>query len=177
MVSKPEAINARVELDCETKYPELGVYWIHQNKNNKEPNFILYINSRSQSVPNNHHYEISKSGSTYKLIVKAFKNQDEGIYNCIVLRNQVLYFSPDLPVFLPVRTTQAPTTQRHAPETPYPNNRHITNGPNKCSDVTIADPYDGLMLPCEPYIWIPLSGGCFLLLITFVVTITVCCGL
>ncbi|XP_015278213.1 PREDICTED: T-cell surface glycoprotein CD8 alpha chain-like [Gekko japonicus] len=174
MVSKPEAINARVELDCETKYPDHGVYWIHQN-NSKEPKFILYIKSRPQSVPNDQPYDISKSGNTYKLIVKAFKKQDEGIYNCIVLHNQVLHFSPDLPVYLPVRTTQAPTTQRRAPETPNPNNQHITNGPNKCSDATVTVPYDGLMLPCEPYIWMPLSGGCFLLLITLVITITVCC--
>lgn len=175
MISKsPESINARVEMDCEVTHPDVGVYWIRQSYSHN-PHFILYANSRSQLAPGEQTYEISRSGNTYKLIVKRFKNGDEGIYHCIVLRNQQLYFSAGLPVFLPVRTTPAPTTQRPAPETPNSNNQHITSEPDKCSDITIAEPFGNLMLPCDPYIWIPLSGGCFLLLITLVITITVCC--
>ncbi|XP_060111900.1 T-cell surface glycoprotein CD8 alpha chain isoform X2 [Heteronotia binoei] len=175
MISKPpEAINARVELDCEAKYSDAGVYWILQ-KNDHSPKSILYVSSRSKPVPDNQDYEISKSGSSYKLTVKAFKAKDEGIYSCSVLHNQALHLSKRLPVFLPVTTTPAPTTQQHAPKPLNPNDRHITSEPNKCSENTVTDPYDGLMLPCDPYIWIPLSSGCFLLFITLVITFTVCC--
>nr|XP_056720571.1 T-cell surface glycoprotein CD8 alpha chain [Euleptes europaea] len=176
MISKPpEAIDSRVELDCEADFSESGVYWIRQN-NGHNPHFILYVNSRSQVTSNDRQdYEVSKSGNTYKLIVRRFKKKDEGIYNCMIFRNQYLHFSSGLSVFLPVRTTQAPTTQRHAPETPNTNNHQFTNEPSKCPDVTLADPYGGLVVPCNPYIWIPLSGGCCLLLISLVITMIVCC--
>ncbi|XP_077169763.1 T-cell surface glycoprotein CD8 alpha chain-like [Paroedura picta] len=173
MIRKPNANNDLVELDCETNYQDYGVYWIRQN-NAYHPRFILYVNSRSQLAKKIPGYEVAKSGNTYKLKVQNFTNKDEGIYNCIVLYNQILYFSSGLPVFLPVRTTPAPTTQRHAPDTPHPNHQDITNECNELSDDKIADPFDGLKIPCNPYIWIPLSGGCFLLLITLIIIITVC---
>lgn len=108
MISKsPESINARVEMDCEVTHPDVGVYWIRQSYSHN-PHFILYANSRSQLAPGEQTYEISRSGNTYKLIVKRFKNGDEGIYHCIVLRNQQLYFSAGLPVFLPGKHFQEP---------------------------------------------------------------------
>ncbi|XP_054850649.1 T-cell surface glycoprotein CD8 alpha chain-like isoform X2 [Eublepharis macularius] len=176
MINKaPQDINARVELDCETSFPDAGVSWMLQ-RNDRSLHSILYINSRSRVTPENTpNYEATRNGNTYKLIVKKFKNQDEGIYYCIVFRNQVIHFSSGLSVFLPVRTTQAPTTQRRGPEEPNINNPHITSEPKKCSDATVPNPHESLMFRCDPYIWIPLSGGCFILLITLVITLTVCC--
>uniref|UniRef100_A0ACB8EVN7 Uncharacterized protein n=1 Tax=Sphaerodactylus townsendi TaxID=933632 RepID=A0ACB8EVN7_9SAUR len=137
MIRNPsETISARVELDCEPKMADSGVYWVRQDSSNYLHN-LLYVTARSEKFPKTTpNYEVSRSGNSYKLIVTRFEDQDRGIYHCATLHNRKLYFSSGLRIFWPVRTTQAPTTQRRALETPNTNKQRITSEPSKCPDVT-----------------------------------------
>ncbi|XP_023800884.1 T-cell surface glycoprotein CD8 alpha chain-like [Cyanistes caeruleus] len=81
--------------------------------------------------------------------------------------NQMLYFSPGQPVFLPATTVVAPTT-------PEPTPKHgITEDPN----LNTLDPeriQEDLNFFCHIFIWVPLAGACLLLFIALVITIVLC---
>ncbi|KAJ6660526.1 hypothetical protein lerEdw1_017523, partial [Lerista edwardsae] len=173
MLSARIQMSENVELECEDS-SNAGIYWIHQNMANT-PKSILYISSRGRTTPETTpDFHTAKSGTAYKLTVKKFKKESEGIYYCAAHQGQTLIFSQSLQVYLPVTTTTPMTTpQRNAtpPQaTKEPMEWHLsTSVDEKLSD-------NGLKFSCAQYIWIPLAGGCFLLLIILVITLSICCG-
>ncbi|XP_053115394.1 T-cell surface glycoprotein CD8 alpha chain [Hemicordylus capensis] len=166
-------LGREVELYCESSFSETGVFWMLHDKENN-PHFLLYISSRgtitSTATPTND-FGVRKSGNTYMLKVNHFKKQNEGTYYCIVNRNQALYFSQGQNVYLPVSTTQSPTTRKAATQAP-----NTTKNPVEYSYPSEKIPgNEGPKFFCAVYIWAPLAGGCLFLLIIFLITLSVCC--
>ncbi|NXU18072.1 CD8A protein, partial [Pardalotus punctatus] len=162
-------VGQRLELECQTD-KESGAFWIRQDKSGTL-HFIVFISSISRTTFSRDHnspsrFEASKDNKIYRLVVKSLTPQDEGKYFCLMNVNQMLHFSPGLPIFLPVTTTVAPTTSRPTPmwgtdphtKTPDPERRK----------------QEELNFFCHISIWVPLAGACLLLLIALAVTIPLC---
>ncbi|NXK04693.1 CD8A protein, partial [Herpetotheres cachinnans] len=163
-------VRQRLELKCLTTREDSGVFWIHQDKGGTL-HFIVFISSLARNnfegnTGTSTRFEAKKDGKFYQLVVKSFTPEDEGNYFCIMNINRALYFSPPLPVFLPVTTTTtaAPTTQ------------HSTTEKDPC--LKTLDPETSkekdLSFLCDIFIWVPLAGTCLLLFIALVVTIVLC---
>ncbi|NXS11564.1 CD8A protein, partial [Neodrepanis coruscans] len=165
-------LGQRLELECQTGR-DSGVFWVRQDKSGTL-HFIVFISSISRATfkgnqKTSTRFETSKDKSVYRLVVKSFTPQDEGNYFCLMNINQMLYFSPGLPAFLPVTTTVAPTTTE-------PTTLHgITE---EDSSITTPDPESSmekdLDFSCNIVIWIPLASSCLLLLIALAITIVLC---
>ncbi|XP_037243251.1 T-cell surface glycoprotein CD8 alpha chain isoform X1 [Falco rusticolus] len=116
-------VGQRLELECQTTRDDGSIFWIHQDKGGTL-HFIVFTSSLSQNnfkgnTPISTRFEAKKYGKSHHLVVKSFSPQDEGNYFCLMNINRVLYFSPPLPVLLPVVTTittVAPTTQHNITE-------------------------------------------------------------
>ncbi|NXM66312.1 CD8A protein, partial [Serilophus lunatus] len=165
-------VGQRLELECQTGR-DSGAFWVRQDKSGTL-HFIVFISSISRPTFHGNQrtstrFETSKDRSIYRLVVKSLTPQDEGNYFCLMNINQMLYFSPGLPVFLPVTTTVAPTTTGPT----------ILHGiTEKDSYLTTPDPESSmekdLNFSCNIVIWVPLAGTCLLLLIALVITIMLC---
>nr|XP_020651671.1 T-cell surface glycoprotein CD8 alpha chain isoform X1 [Pogona vitticeps] len=163
----PVALNTAVELKCINKKHDTGVYWFLQKKD-YTTHFILYISVLSKISGNARGYQTSKNGDYYKLTITSFKEEHQGIYYCLSFRNQGLYFSSGLQVYLPERTTKPPTVPVQVP----------THSKGKDMGYPVpptTEIFESTEFPCEVYIWAPLAGGCFLLLILLLITLSVCC--
>ncbi|XP_060138293.1 T-cell surface glycoprotein CD8 alpha chain [Zootoca vivipara] len=167
----PQASRTPVELRCEPHSRELmdlGVYWVRQNLD-LSTHFILRTSPRSKSTPETvrgYTGSASYTSNTYLLKIASFGEEYEGIYYCLFFRNQAVHLSSGLKVYLPKATTIAPKVST-------PSERLTTT--MKFPHSTASDPDDDVMFPCELYIWAPLAGGCFLLLVMLVITLSVCC--
>ncbi|NXH50906.1 CD8A protein, partial [Dicaeum eximium] len=164
-------VGQKLELECQTDKPS-GASWIHQDKSGTL-HFIVFINSMSRPTfegnqKTSPRFEASKHSTNYRLVVKSFTPRDQGSYFCVMNLNQMLYFSPGQPAFLPVTTTVTPSTFGATPTS------GITEEPN----ITTPDP-EGRMQKdlnffCHIFIWVPLAGACLLLLIALAITIVLC---
>ncbi|XP_053217812.1 T-cell surface glycoprotein CD8 alpha chain [Podarcis raffonei] len=162
----PHASKTPVELKCEASKMDVGVYWVRQNSD-LSTHFILYMSSRSRSPQETvRGYIASKSSDNYLLRIVSFGKEYEGIYFCLLFYNQVVHFSSGLKVYLPKATTIAPQVST-------PSERLTTTMGLPHS--TASGPDDDVMFRCDLYIWAPLAGGCFLLLVLLVITLSVCC--
>nr|XP_009933049.1 PREDICTED: T-cell surface glycoprotein CD8 alpha chain [Opisthocomus hoazin] len=171
-VTHPQ-VGQRLELECLTTKDDSGAFWVRQDKDGTL-HFIVFISSLSRttfewSQKTSTRFEAMKDSKFYRLVVKSFKPRDDGNYFCLMNSNQVLYFSPGLPAFLPVSTTAAPTT-------PAPATQHGVTTKDPC--LKTPDPETSkekeLNFFCDIFIWVPLSGACLLLLIGLAVTIVLC---
>uniref|UniRef100_A0A8B9PJ72 Ig-like domain-containing protein n=1 Tax=Apteryx owenii TaxID=8824 RepID=A0A8B9PJ72_APTOW len=166
-------LRQRLELECMPVDKDSGVSWIRQDKDGTL-HFIVFISTLSRTTfqgnrDTSTRFEATKDSRTSRLVMKSFSEQDQGNYFCLINSNQVLYFSTRLPVFLPVRTTKAPTT----------------TAPTTQSSITKTEPClktpapetskeKGLNFSCDIFIWVPLACGCLLLLIALMITIMLC---
>ncbi|NXY59578.1 CD8A protein, partial [Callaeas wilsoni] len=164
-------VGQRLHLECQTGR-DSGTFWIRQDKSGTL-HFIVFINSMSRATFSSvhrasTHFEAGKENTIYRLVVKSFTPQDQGNYFCIMNINQMLYFSPGQPAFLPVTTTAAPT-----PSGPTPK-RGITEDPSPKTPDPETRMQEELNFFCHIFIWVPLAGACLLLLIALVITIVLC---
>uniref|UniRef100_A0A8C6JIE8 Uncharacterized protein n=1 Tax=Melopsittacus undulatus TaxID=13146 RepID=A0A8C6JIE8_MELUD len=104
--TKQPRMGERLMLQCESNNMLSGVFWVHQDKAGTL-RFIVFISSLSRtifggnSMRTSQHYQAGKDGRFSWLAVNSFTPQDQGTYFCLMNVNQVLYFSPGQPVFLP----------------------------------------------------------------------------
>ncbi|NXY03670.1 CD8A protein, partial [Pteruthius melanotis] len=174
-VSSPNSITQlrvgqRLELECQTGR-ESGAFWIRQDRTGTL-HFIVFINSVSRATFSSHQrtsperFETSKASTIFRLVVKSFTPQDEGNYFCTVIFNQMMYFSPAQPAFLPATTVVAPTT-------PGPTTQCGITEKNSC--LKTPDPerrtQEDLDYFCLAFLWVPLAGFCLLLLQLLAITI------
>ncbi|NXA93365.1 CD8A protein, partial [Melanocharis versteri] len=94
----------KLELECYTD-GDRGAFWIRQDKSGTL-HFIVLISSTSQTKfsgdqKTSPRFTAHKHDTIYSLVVKSFTPEDEGDYFCLINNNQMLYFSPGQPAFLP----------------------------------------------------------------------------
>ncbi|NWT14661.1 CD8A protein, partial [Vireo altiloquus] len=165
-------VGQRLELECHTGR-DSGASWIRQDKSGTL-HFIVSISSLSRITFSSdqrtasERFEASKDNTIFRLVVKSFTPQDEGNYFCMMIYNQVMFFSRGQPAFLPVTTTVAPTTCG-------PTDKHgITEDLNLQTPDPERRMQEELDFSCHIFIWVPLAGACLLLLIALVITIVLC---
>ncbi|NXD55805.1 CD8A protein, partial [Corvus moneduloides] len=159
-------VGQRLELECQTD-KNSGAFWIHQDKSGTL-HFIVFISSVSQTTfsrdqRTSPRFEASKHNSIYLLVVKSFTPQDEGNYFCMMNFNQMLFFSPGQPAFLPGQQHLHPTSL----------------SPDKMPSTSCPRPFSQLMQEdleyfCLIFLWVPLAGLCLLLLQLLATTIVLC---
>ncbi|XP_031409095.1 T-cell surface glycoprotein CD8 alpha chain-like isoform X5 [Meleagris gallopavo] len=190
----------RLELECTSYNSYSGVSWVRQDKDGKL-HFIVYISMFSRTTypgyaKTSSQFEGSKQGNSYRLVVKSFRAQDQGIYFCITNIEPMLHFSSGQPAFFPV-TTAAPTTstattqssQVTMKDNSQPDSdaaEHITSTTTtQWSQVTMKDnsqqgPHAGTSndntprFYCTMTMWVNLSCACLLLLTAITITTTHC---
>ncbi|XP_050194413.1 T-cell surface glycoprotein CD8 alpha chain-like [Myiozetetes cayanensis] len=157
-------VGQRLELQCQTDR-DSGAFWVRQDSNGTL-HFIVFISSVSRvtfegNQRTSRRFEAGRDKKFYRLVVKSFTQQDEGIYFCLMNINQMLYFSNGQPAFLPVTTTPGLITQ------------HSITEKDPC--IKTPDPerklQEELNSFCHIFIWIPLTGLCLLTLQLLVITI------
>ncbi|NXH23808.1 CD8A protein, partial [Myiagra hebetior] len=162
-------VGQKLELECQTD-KDTGTFWIHQDKSGTL-RFIVFINSMSRATfsrdQRSPRFQASKHNTNYLLAVNSFTPQDEGNYFCMINFNQMLFFSPGQPAFLPV-TTVAPTTRGPTPK------HGTTEDPNPKTPDPERRMKEELDFSCHIFIWVPLAGACLLLLIALVITTVLC---
>ncbi|XP_017600856.1 PREDICTED: T-cell surface glycoprotein CD8 alpha chain-like [Corvus brachyrhynchos] len=131
-------VGQRLELECQTD-KNSGAFWIHQDKSGTL-HFIVFISSVSWTTfsrdqRTSPRFEASKHNSIYLLVVKSFTPQDEGNYFCMMNFNQMLFFSPGQPAFLPGQQHLHPTSL----------------SPDKMPSTSCPCPFSQLSLPQTPF--------------------------
>uniref|UniRef100_A0A8V0Z6S0 Ig-like domain-containing protein n=1 Tax=Gallus gallus TaxID=9031 RepID=A0A8V0Z6S0_CHICK len=158
----------RLELECLHYERNRPIFWIRLDKS--ENLHFLASSTRSYSTtlqegektsPN---FEALWRGNSYRLLVKSFRAQDEGIYFCINYINPVLHFSSGQPAFFPGQTLQMTPGAGIflfllSPLSFLPAGTSNENTLHFCYDVVI---------------WVNLAGACLLLLTAITITITHC---
>ncbi|XP_074141775.1 T-cell surface glycoprotein CD8 alpha chain [Sminthopsis crassicaudata] len=172
----------QVRLQCEAlSASNTGCSWLRLAPGALTPTFLLYISSVTSSVKLADGLDAARFGgerlsySTYRLTVRDFGAQDQGYYFCVVTRNSLMYFSPFVAVFLPVKaTTPAPkpktTTLLTTTSSPIWNSANS----GKCKPISSSQGKKGLDFSCDLYIWMPLTGVCVVLLLALIIAITIC---
>ncbi|XP_040556342.1 LOW QUALITY PROTEIN: T-cell surface glycoprotein CD8 alpha chain-like isoform X1 [Gallus gallus] len=163
----------RLELECMPYDRGTGIYWIHLDKD-----WNLHFIVSSTPVPRNTfqgnkrtsaQFEARWTGNFYRLAVKNFTTQDEGIYFCTSNINQVLHFSSGQPAFFPVATKAAPTTPAATTPSSQATKKDIWHSRDPgTSHKNIPSFY------CKMVMWVNLAGTCLLLLTAITITITHC---
>nr|XP_045739930.1 T-cell surface glycoprotein CD8 alpha chain [Mirounga angustirostris] len=168
----------KVELQCEVLLPSkaLGCSWLYQkNEPAARPVFLMYLSpSRTKLAEGLDPKQISGTrmhNNLYNLTLQRFRKEDEGYYFCSVLNNSMLYFSPFVPVFLPVKPTPTPAP-RLPTRAPTNASQPMSLRPRICRPAAgSAVEKSGLDLACEIYIWAPLASTCAILLLSLVITV------
>ncbi|XP_031444065.1 T-cell surface glycoprotein CD8 alpha chain-like isoform X2 [Phasianus colchicus] len=164
----------RLELECLNYERNRPIFWIRLD-NGGNLHFIL---SSTQSYPSTlqeaektaPNFEASWKGNSYRLVVKNFRAQDEGIYFCINYINPGLHISSGQPAFFPGTTTAAPTTH-----TATTQSSQLTK-----KDSSQQGPHAGTSnentprFYCKMVMWVNLAVTCLLLLTAITITITHC---
>ncbi|XP_050194414.1 T-cell surface glycoprotein CD8 alpha chain-like [Myiozetetes cayanensis] len=162
-------LGQRLELECQTD-KDSDMFWVRQDRNGTLHVIVLFSSLSGPTFEGNQRtstrFEASRDNRFYRLVVKSFTQQDEGIYFCLMNINRMLYFSNGQPAFLPVTTTLAPST-------PGPTTQHGITEKDPCIKTLAPETtmQEELKSFCHIFIWAPLTGLCLLTLQLLVITI------
>ncbi|XP_036608444.1 T-cell surface glycoprotein CD8 alpha chain [Trichosurus vulpecula] len=182
----PEKRNVRpsekVQLQCETlSFSQTGCSWLRLAPGAQVPTFLLFISGNNPSVKRAEGLDPTRFGgerissSTYRLTLNNFRDEDQGHYYCVVTRNSALFFSPSVPVFLPVKATTTPAPKPKTTTLLATTSSSIQiSDSEKCKSILRKQEKKGLDFSCDLYIWMPLTGVCVVLLLALITTITIC---
>ncbi|NWT00224.1 CD8A protein, partial [Mionectes macconnelli] len=163
-------LGQQLEVECRSHKKDSGVFWVRQDRNGTL-HFIVSFSSLSgptfeENQKTSTRFEASKGNAFYRLVLKSFTQQDEGIYFCLMNIDQMLYFSPGMPIFLTATTTVAPST-------PGPTTQRGVTAKDPC--IKTLDPETAMQEElnsfCHIFIWAPLTGLCLLIFQLLVMTI------
>ncbi|XP_031444063.1 T-cell surface glycoprotein CD8 alpha chain-like isoform X2 [Phasianus colchicus] len=194
----------RLELEClnyEMNRSPLSLFWIRLENDGR----LHFIVSCYRWYGTNYYWDDKKStqfqaslrDNTYRLVVKSFSAQDEGIYFCIQYINQVLHFSSGQPAFFPGTTTAATTTHtattqssqltkkdssqqgsdaaEHITPTATTQNSQVTTKDNSQQGQHAGTSNENTpRFYCKMVMWVNLAVTCLLLLTAITITITHC---
>uniref|UniRef100_A0A8D2JM01 T-cell surface glycoprotein CD8 alpha chain n=1 Tax=Sciurus vulgaris TaxID=55149 RepID=A0A8D2JM01_SCIVU len=100
----------RVELHCEVLMAggAQGCSWLYQPPGvAARPTFVLYISTHRTKLAETldpEQFSGAKTKDSYRLTLHSFREGHQGYYFCSVVVNSEIFFSPLVPVFLPVDT-------------------------------------------------------------------------
>ncbi|XP_040191389.1 T-cell surface glycoprotein CD8 alpha chain-like [Rana temporaria] len=174
----------KVRLDCSADPGDSmdhGVHWFRQRKNEKNPEAIVYLSvvkRSSYQIDQNEssRFIADKPGNSFTLTINSFKDKDQGMYYCMVIKNSALTFSPGHQLLFPevtapkstATTKPPPVTSAKEPEDDCSCNSGKKDPTDKETEIWKID--------CNMNIWAPLAGLCgFLLICLLVTTIMLCC--
>ncbi|XP_040556300.1 T-cell surface glycoprotein CD8 alpha chain-like isoform X3 [Gallus gallus] len=146
------------------------IFWIRLDKS-ENLHFIVYsthsyatkLQEGEKTSPN---FVALWRGNSYRLVVKSFRAQDEGIYYCINYINPVLHFSSGQRAFFPAEHI-APTATIQSSQVTTKDNSQQGQDAGTSNENTLHFCYDVV-------IWVNLTGACLLLLTAITITITHC---
>ncbi|XP_048797182.1 T-cell surface glycoprotein CD8 alpha chain isoform X15 [Lagopus muta] len=158
----------RLELDCWRNTTSWKVTWIRLDKHGSLhfilSNFISNTTTFYGGERTSLSFEASWREKTSRLVVKSFREEDEGIYFCINDINLVLHFSSGQPAFFPAPTATNQSSQVNTKD-------NLQQGPHAgASNENMPSFY------CKVLMWVNLACACFLLLTAIAITITHCRG-
>ncbi|XP_069845278.1 T-cell surface glycoprotein CD8 alpha chain-like isoform X2 [Dipodomys merriami] len=177
---KPQTLVAepgkKMELCCEVVVSSqpTGCSWLYQTPSRgASPTFLLYLSSTRTTAANrlDPRFSGTKNKSLYTLTVSEFRPEDQGYYFCSFMVSGMVFFSPWVPVFLPViTTTPAPRPPTLAPRT---TSHPVSGSPKICGPRAEGGTVDTRWLDfsCDIRIWVSLAGLCAVLLLSLVVTL------
>uniref|UniRef100_A0A669PIZ8 Ig-like domain-containing protein n=1 Tax=Phasianus colchicus TaxID=9054 RepID=A0A669PIZ8_PHACC len=163
----------RLELDCWRNKTSWKITWIRLDKDGNL-HFILssthsYSSTMQEGEKTAPNFEVLWRGNFYRLVVKSFRAQDEGIYFCINYINPGLHISSGQPAFFPVKTTGAPTTHDATTQSQVTTKDNSQQGPHAGTSNKNTPRFY-----CKMAMWVNLAGVCLLLLTVITITITHC---
>ncbi|XP_031409089.1 T-cell surface glycoprotein CD8 alpha chain-like isoform X2 [Meleagris gallopavo] len=191
----------QLELECLNHDMKRPIFWIRLDRSGNLHFILSSTQSYSSTLPENEktatNFEALWRGNSYRLVVKFFRAQDQGIYFCVNYINPVLHFSSGQPAFFPVTTTAEPTTSTATTQssqvTMKDNSQqdsdaaeHITSTTTtQSSQVTMKDnrqqgPHaetsneNTMNSICNIFLWVRVAGTSLLLLTAITITITHC---
>ncbi|XP_067838292.1 T-cell surface glycoprotein CD8 alpha chain isoform X2 [Heptranchias perlo] len=157
---KAVKVDETITVDC-SLIADAGIFWFRQAESSK-PAFLLYISGVGKVTPDSSKHTAIKTNRRVSLTVKNFTKEDSGKYYCVEVNSKRLDFGNMNELYLEeVNRTSKPTTiptttkaKSAAPGTKQTILCHTTKP-------GIADDN----LSCHIFIWAPLTGAAFLLLV------------
>uniref|UniRef100_A0A8V0YZX2 Ig-like domain-containing protein n=1 Tax=Gallus gallus TaxID=9031 RepID=A0A8V0YZX2_CHICK len=154
----------QLELECPPYDRDKPIFWIRLDKFG---NIHFLVSSTPEGEKTSPNFVALWRGNSYRLVVKSFRAQDEGIYYCINYINPVLHFSSGQRAFSQVTEHIAPTATIQSSQ--------VTTKDNSQQDQDAGTSNENALHFCyDVVIWVNLAGACLLLLTAITITITHC---
>ncbi|XP_031409090.1 T-cell surface glycoprotein CD8 alpha chain-like isoform X3 [Meleagris gallopavo] len=160
----------QLELECLNHDMKRPIFWIRLDRSGNLHFILSSTQSYSSTLPENEktatNFEALWRGNSYRLVVKFFRAQDQGIYFCVNYINPVLHFSSGQPAFFPAEHITSTTTTQSSQVTMKDNRQQ---GPH--AETSNENTMNSI---CNIFLWVRVAGTSLLLLTAITITITHC---